>query len=140
MTIRRHITATIDEIDDSVDSRSPTSIPVQPASEALDTETGTPTDFPDLADDDNSETHPWRNHRPVRPTVGRTFPDLVVEFKNDYRAMGVFLTIVPMLIFVAKIDSVESLKYPLIGSITLNVIWFGLPSVVNAFRWLRKRR
>jgi hypothetical protein len=139
MTIRRRITTTIDEIDDSEDSQSPTNLPMPNiGSPASDLHAETLTDFPDSSDE-KSETHPSHDG-PFRPTtIGRTFADLAVEFKNDYRAMAILLTIVSVIIFVAKIDSIESFKYPLITATILNMIWFGSPVVAALLRRLKKR-
>ena len=138
MTIRRHITTTIDEIDDSEDSLSPTNLTIPNTGVSpSQAQVGTPIDFPD-SNEDKSETYPSHSSPVPQPTVGRTFPDLVVEFKNDYRAMAVLLTIIPFIIFVAKIDSIESLKYPLILSILLNLLWFVTPLFAALCRRFKK--
>jgi hypothetical protein len=139
MTIRRRITTTqIDEIDDSEDSQSPTNLPIRNIGHpASDLQNATLTDFPDSSDD-KSETHPSHSGSFRPPIIGRTFADLVVEFKNDYRAMAILLTIVPLIIFVGKIDSIESLKYPFIAAAILNLIWFGTSGVVALLRQLKK--
>lgn len=130
MPIKRHITTTIDEIDDSADSHSPTNLPM-PSTGRLrsDAHTGTATEFP--SDDGESEPPPSQGSRFSSPTVGRTVADLVVEFKNDYRFMAVILTVIPVVIFVAKVNSLESLQYPLVVSVILNAIWFGIPVLVS---------
>ncbi len=130
MPIRRHITTTIDEIDDSADSHSPTNLPTllagRPPSDA---QIETPTEF--LSDSGESETPPSQGSRFSLPTIGRTFADLVVEFKNDYRAMAVILTVIPVVIFVTKEISPESLRYALVVAVILNAIWFSIPALVS---------
>lgn len=130
MTVRRRITIAID---DSVDSHSPTPIHIQPDT-GLQSEddTGTRTDL-QVNPSEDAEEQPLRNQRgEVR--VGRTFADLVVEFKNDNRGMAIALTILPVALFVVKIDSVDSLKFPLIVAIVLNLVWFAGPSIVSLFQ------
>ncbi|MBI2852155.1 MAG: hypothetical protein HYX84_03515 [Chloroflexi bacterium] len=136
MPIRRHITTTIDEIDDSADSHSPTNLPTplvgKPSSDA---QIETPTEFP--RDSGESETPFSQGSRFSPPTIGRTFADLVVEFKNDHRAMAVILTVIPTVIFAAKVNSLESLQYPLAVAVILNVIWFGTPVLVTLLRKIK---
>lgn len=84
-----------------------------------------------------SEETTLPNNQPTAPiTTGRTFPDLISEFANNSRAMATTLIFVPFIIFVAKIDNIESLKYPVITGIILNTVWFGVPVITNLARWL----
>ena len=72
-------------------------------------------------------------------TFGRTFTDLLSEFANNPRAMATALMIVPFVIFAAKIDSIESIKYPVITGAIFNAMWFGVPIVIGLFRWILRQ-
>jgi hypothetical protein len=136
MAIRRRITTTTtDEIYDF-----PTNFPGQSTEHLLsEPKRGEPTDFHhNTGEDDKSGTRPAQNKSDTKPSIGHTFPDLVVEFKNDFRAMAVILTIIPFIIFVTKIDSIESFKYPLITAALLNLIWFGIPGTETFFKRIKK--
>ena len=125
MPIRRRITTTIDEIDDSVDRYSNTTFPTLPAEHLLsDADTGTSIGSPEAIDEEVYD------NRATQPAVGRTIADLIIEFKNDHRAMLVALTVISFLIFITKIDSVDSFKYPLLASLVFNFLWFGATVVV----------
>ena len=66
------------------------------------------------------------NLEPARITTGRTFGDILVEFKDDQRVMTILLVIVSFVIFVAKINSVENFAMPLALAFVLNIIWHGI--------------
>lgn len=140
MTIRRRITTTIDEIDDSVDRYSNTRFPTQPAEHLLsDVDAGTLIDSPETTNEEVFDSHSSYDRRTTQPTIGRTFPDLLIEIKNDYRAMAVALTVVSILIFVI-FTNIEPLIYPLLTAILLNIIWFGVPPLVTVLKGFRKKR
>jgi len=142
MTIRRRITTTIDEIDDSVDRQSHTSFPTQPTERLLsDVDTGTKISSDENINDEEIESHSaYDNKNIARPTVGHTIADLVIEFKNDYRAMAVTLTVIAFIIFITKIDSIDSFKYPLLAALTFNFIWFGGTILLGLSKWIKKKR
>jgi len=125
MPIRRRITTTIDEIDDSVDSHSNTRFPIQPAEHLPETDTGTSMGSPEPTDEEVPDRYSSYDNRITQPIVGRTIADLIIEFKNDHRAMVVALTVISFLIFITKIDSTESLKFPLLAAFVFNFLWFG---------------
>ena len=140
MPIRRRITTTIDEIDDSVDRHSNTSFPKQPVKNMLlDADTGTSIESPETTDEEIFDRDSLFYDRNIKPTVGRTFPDLLIEIKNDYRAMAVVFTVVSILIFVIFND-IEPIIYPLLTAILLNIIWFGVPPLVSVLKGFRKKR
>ena len=138
MTIRRRIT--IDEVEDSVDSRSRTGFPTQTAEPILsDVDKGTSIKYPEYSDEEASTSHTPSDTRTSKTMVGRTFPDLIIEIKNDYRAMAVTLTVVAILIFVI-FANIEPLIYPLLTAILLNIIWFGIPPLMTVIKGYKKKR
>lgn len=69
---------------------------------------------------------------------GKTFPDLIAGFINDPRAMGTVLFFLPFPFFVSKIDSIKSLKYPIVIGILLNLVWFMFPLIISGIEWSKK--
>jgi hypothetical protein len=51
-------------------------------------------------------------------SIGRTFPDLVVEYKNDARVMTTVLTIVPFVIYAPK--TLFEFMYPILAEVIFN--------------------
>lgn len=130
MAIRR---VTI-ELDDSEEKVRSTDIPESlklPKKENAIMEQATTVPDPDDTD---------ANDLPKTPlqvvTTGRTFSDLVAEFINDARAMATILMILPFLIFVTKINSLEYLKYPIVTGILFNSVWFGVPIIIKSLNYI----
>lgn len=123
------------ELDDSIDSDESTAPPSESKGQEF-TEakkyslTGTP------GHDYAEETTLPDNESAPPITTGRTFADLFSEFANNSRAMATTLTFIPFIIFVAKIDSIESIKYPVITGIILNSVYFGVPMLAGVSRWV----
>lgn len=107
MAIRRRTTTTVvDEIDDSVDRLSPTPFPPQLEGHLLsDAERGTPIGSPDPTDGEGLDSGLSHDSNTTPPTIGRTFSDLIIESKNDYRIMVVVITAVSFIIFMVTIPS-----------------------------------
>ena len=80
------------------------------------------------------ETDSPQSSRVSPITFGRTFSDLIVEFKNDSRAMSTVLTLVPFIVIVTKNLSIEALEYSAIVALVLNIVWFGYPLIARIFR------
>ena len=135
MPIRRHIT--IDEFDDSADTRSPTEPMIPVGKPLVDPQTQTQPAFP--SEDIETEFPPSYGTRYSGPNIGRTFPDLLVEFKNDPRAMVIILTIIPVIIFVIQEISLDSLIYALSLAVILNILWFGIPMLVSRSKKKKRR-
>ena len=148
MAIRRRTTTITDEIeiDDSVDRLSNTPFPTQPAEHLLsDAESGTLIGSPKTTNEEVFDSNPSHDSSITRPTIGRTFADLIMESKNDYRIMAVVLTVVAFLIFITKIDItkvdiIESFKYPFLFALLLNCIWFGATPFLNFLKWLKRKK
>lgn len=138
MAIRRRVTkVTIDEVNDSAEIGAFTNVPASLTGLAsLELYKGTPTDIPEAEDIEETDSPQDTFVSPV--TIGRTFPDLLVDFKNDTRAMATVLTFLPFIVFVTKIDSIGSLKYPIIAGVILNAVWFGVPLAVSFCRFLQR--
>ncbi|MFC2070476.1 hypothetical protein ACFLTB_04825 [Chloroflexota bacterium] len=138
MAIRRRITTTIDEIDDSLDRIPNTRIPEQTKEYLLsDTETATSIPSTESTAEEIHDSSSPDDIPKFGEVIGRTYPDLFVTFINDYRVISVLLIAISILIFITKIDinRLESLWYPFILSIIFHVIWFLLPRFV---RYLKK--
>ena len=123
------------ELDDSAENIGPTAIPpslTDSKSHLLkEIESTDVTEY-----DSNIETNTPLDAQTQHITIGRTFPDLIVEFMKNPSAMATILIFVPFIIFVAKIDCIESLKYPLLTGLILNLVWFGLPAVIKGLRYI----
>lgn len=126
------------EFDDSTDGQKATASPLvkaeQDYSESKKQELTSPGQYGYEEDTESSQ-----EVSAPQVTTGRTFPDLISEFVNNPRAMATTLMFVPFIIFVAKIDSLEALKYPVITGLILNFVWFGIPAINNIYRWLFKK-
>ncbi len=123
------------ELDDSAENIGPTGVPpslIGGKSRALKEMVSTDVTEYDTSIEANS---PQDVSTPL-VTTGRTFADLIIEFMNNPRAMATMLIFVPFIIFVAKIDSVQSLKYPVLTGIVLNMVWFGVPPITKAVRYI----
>jgi len=124
------------ELDDSDEKIRRTDIPESlkiPKKERASIEQATT--VPDPDDTDANE------HFKVPPqtiTTGRTFSDLVTEFINNPRAMATILMIIPFLIFVANINSIEYLKIPIITGIIFNLVWFGVPIFIKTINYIKR--
>ena len=146
MTIRRRTTTTVvDEIDDSVDRLSATPFPPQLEGHLLsDAERGTPIGSPDLTDGEGFDSGLSHDSNTTTPTIGRTFSDLIIESKNDYRIMVVAITVLSFIIFIFKLDitkmvSFEPFKYPILLAVLLNCLWFGAVPFVDLVKWLKRK-
>lgn len=132
MAIKR---VTIYEIDDSPDTNAATgSLNLPPEIDIAELKEKNITNLPDYAH--TEETEPPKDNIPHQSTVGRTFPDLIIEFVNNPKAMGTTLMIIPFFIFIMgdEINSFKELIYPLMMGIIFNVCWFGIPFL----RFLRR--
>jgi hypothetical protein len=87
-----------------------------------------------------SQKRPSNLRKHGRSTVGRTFADLVFEFKNDNRIMAVIFTIVAFVVFVNRIDDLNSFKFPLITSAILNCVWFGVSIQKALSKWFSSKK
>ena len=92
-----------------------------------------------IPDPDDTDANEHFKTPPQAITTGRTFSDLVTEFINDSRAMVTILMIIPFLIFVAKINSIEYLKFPIVTGIIFNLVWFGVPILIKTVNYITKR-
>lgn len=123
------------ELDDSVENIGPTGAPAsltEGKSTALKEISSTEvTEYNTSIEADSPQDVPT-----VSVTTGRTFPDLIIEFMNTPRAMATLLVFVPFIIFAAKIDSIESLKYPLLTGCILNLVWFLGPLIANVLKFI----
>jgi len=129
------------EIDDIADgpniTSAPSSITSREGEEAKKRElTSAPADDEEIIE---AEPPEQASVRPI--TIGRTFSDLVAEFKNDSRAMATILVILPFVVFIARIDAVKHISYiwyPVIASMILNAVWFGFPIVDHLFNRVKR--
>ena len=130
MAIRR-LTIELDDSDEKVRSTDiPESLKI-PKKENATVEQATT-----IPDPDDTDANDLSKTPPQVITTGRTFSDLVAEFINDPRAMATILMIIPFLIFVAKINSIEYLKYPIVTGILFNLVWFGVPIFIKTLNYI----
>ena len=92
-----------------------------------------------IPNSDDTDANEYFKIPPQTITTGRTFSDLVTEFINNTRAMATILMIIPFLIFVTNIKSIEYLKFPIITGIIFNLVWFGVPSLIKTINYITKR-
>ena len=121
MATKRQIIITLD---DTEDTNSPTAVPQSlAATKQAKPEESTPSGIPTYEEETES------TYRPSGKTtnIGRTFPDLISEFIGNPRAIAVILMFIPFPFFTSKIESIDSLKYPAIIGLLLNLIWFIFP-------------
>ncbi|MGA9365576.1 MAG: hypothetical protein WBW16_14525 [Bacteroidota bacterium] len=116
------------EIDDSPES-SPTTgamLEATPSAKAFTRNETTAVEHYD--DNDATKVDKLKSQK---TTTGRTFGDILVEFKDDPRFMTVFLVVVSFVVFINKLDSVSSFHLPLALSVLLNAIWHFAPLVIR---------
>jgi len=135
MSIRR---LTI-ELDDSVDRTSPTKVPdslIPSRQEKIDKDI-TPSSLPTHYEEEN-DTEEVIAYKAKQ--TGRTFPDLIAEFIDNPRAMSTILMFVPFIIFIPKIDSIISFKYPIFTGVLLNLVWFLVPPICKIASYIFKKK
>lgn len=127
MPIKRITKTTSVEIYDSSDKPGPTSLPKEivdqsDISRKIPTITGLPTYGEDIGIE-NPESSLERN--PLTPNIGRTFPDLIIEIKNDPILMATFLLFAPFIVFAFspkfEFKSLLDFKYPIFMGLILNI-------------------
>ncbi len=120
------------ELDDTIDSRSPTAVPpsLTPAKQTKPRD-NTTDGIPEYGEEGTG----LAQRSSGRTTnTGRTFPDLISEFIGNPRAMATILMFVPFPFFVSKIENIDSLKYPAIVGFLLNLVWFTVPLLAKRFK------
>ncbi len=128
------------ELDDSVDQTSPTNAPeslTPPKHEMGNEISTTPSGLPDY-NADEYEVNQRSSYG--KQETGRTFPDLIADFKDDPRAISTVLMFVPFIVFAPKIESITSLKYPIITGGILNFTWFVLPWIGRIIKRLFNKK
>ncbi len=130
MPIKRITKTTSVEIYDSSDQSGLTSLPKEVVEESdISRKTQTITGLPTYGEEigiENPDSSLERN--PLTPNIGRTFPDLIIEIKNDPSLMAIFLLFAPFIVlaFSPKFEfkSLLDFKYPLFMGIILNIFLF----------------
>ncbi len=123
MAIRRRITTTtIDEFDNS-----PTRIPGDKNHNIVsDEEKQTDINQDSYDDGDQEEFKASNSSHIFKTTVGRTFFDLIFEFKNDPRWMTIFIVGLVFFTYTMKLSNINDFdfKYPSIIAGVLLLFWF----------------
>jgi hypothetical protein len=133
MPIKRRITTTTEEFDDS-----PTLVPKNNL-DKQEANIETQTEFkPHYEDDDQYEKANSDNIHSTKITVGRTYADLLVEFKNDHRWMTLIIITAVFGFYTIKLNNINefNFKIPTIIAVILLSIWYGFSGI----SWLRKNR
>lgn len=111
------------ELDDAPDRGDQTSVPGSQGGTREQgfkvRHTGVPTES-----DAAETTSPNAGQAPPR-APGRTFSDLVAEFKNNPQVMATILIFAPFFVFAGSVKSIYDLLYPTITGVLLNIVWFG---------------
>lgn len=112
------------EIDDAMDKNPGTSVPPSliGGKEIMKKREETMTQSPNTEHTDTESTQTGG----ITRIHGRTWSDLIHESKNTPRDMATLFIIIPFVIFISKINSIESFKYPIALGVVLNIIWFGV--------------
>ena len=135
MPIKRIIKTTSVEIYDSSDKLGPTSLPKEVADQSeisrkIQTITGLPT-YGEEIGIENPESSTERI--PLTAPIGRTFPDLIIEFKNDPFLMATFLLFAPFIVLAFsprfEFKSLFDFKYPLFMGIILIIFYFSINKI-----------
>lgn len=141
MAITRRITTTVDEFDNSTGFAQSTDIPpsLKPL-DSSDTDKAIPTNMP--SNEIPEGTPSTSAKRGGQTTIGRTYPDLVIEFINNQPAIATLLAILSFIIYIPKIDinNIAWLKFPAITAAILNILYFGVAFLISRFRQRRQRR
>lgn len=125
------------EIDDSPGEAAPTDFPESlRAIQQADYQPRQLTGSPAVNDTEDTQQREWPPESPVRH--GRTYSDLVAEFQHSPRAMATVLTIVGFVPFVMRLQKFEDIIMPLTISAILNAVWFGVPFLIMAYKWVAK--
>lgn len=125
------------ELDDIVDLKGSTTVPAALTSkQEFSLERKQPTGI--AAYEKTEETETLNLSEKLSPTTGRTFPDLIIEFKNSPRAMATILMFVPVILFVTKVKSFVDLTYPAAVGIGLNLVWFSVPLISRLVNRLKR--
>lgn len=125
------------QIDDIVDQQKPTADPLTLAqNKKIENIKESPTEVTSYEQkEENLSNSPdiiLANHQ------GKTYPDLIASFINKPQAIGTVLFFLPFPFFVSKIDSIQSLRYPFIVGILLNLVWFVFPLIISGIEWIKK--
>jgi hypothetical protein len=119
------------ELDDSTDLNPTTGATIQNLSPDKDFLSNQTKSLEAYKDSEISKSDKIDN---LKPLIGRTIPDLVLEFKNDNRLMTLLITVISFLIFVTKLDSINNFQYPIVLSIILNFLWYTIPFIEKLFK------
>lgn len=119
------------ELDDSTDLNPTTGATIQNLSPDKDFLSNQTKSIEAYKDSEISKSDKIDN---LKPLIGRTIPDLILEFKNDNRLMTLLITVVSFLIFVTKLDSINNFQYPVVLSIILNFLWYTIPFIEKLFK------
>jgi hypothetical protein len=128
MTIRRKHITVYEEIDEGTSTKFP--IPAD----------NEENDEPDIEEstnipDSDKIVDKGSNISKTSSALGRTFPDLIIEFINNIKVMTVILLFIPFPFFVSKINTYEDMKYPLLIGLGLNIVWY----FITFINWLIKK-
>lgn len=119
------------ELDDSTDLNPTTGATIQNLSPDKDFLSNQTKSLEAYKDSEISKSDKIDN---LKPLIGRTIPDLIVEFKNDNRLMTLLITVLSFLIFVTKLDSINNFQYPIVLSLILNFLWYTIPFIEKLFK------
>ena len=134
MPIKR-ITTTSVEIYDSLDKPGPTSFPQEVSDQGeFSRKTQTITGLPTYGEEIGIENPDSSAEKiSLTPSIGRTFPDLIIEFKNDPTLMATLLLFAPFIVlaFSPKFEfkSLLDFKYPLLMGIILIIFYFSINKI-----------
>ena len=119
------------ELDDSTDLSPTTGATIEKLAADKEFLTNQTKSLEEYKESESSKSDKIEN---IKPLIGRTIPDLIVEFKNDNRLMTSLITVMSFLIFVTKLDSLSNFQYPLVLSLILNVLWYSIPFIEKLFK------
>jgi hypothetical protein len=111
------------ELDDALDVSRTTTYPTAGRAEDFtEAKKQNITSAAGYADEENAASTPEPS--PPKPTVGRTFSDLIASSVDDARVMATLLMLIPFAIFATKIEKLSDLCIPAVVGVILNFVWF----------------
>jgi hypothetical protein len=92
------------------------------------------TDVPSRQGDygeDDIETGPGYSSRSRQPTVGRTWPDMLITFSKEPQLMPVVSLFVSFALCIGRIHKFGDIWLPVLISILMDSVWFGVKAISN---------
>lgn len=116
------------ELDDASDNKQSTSLPASLVKEKDVSIENHPTGTPEQQNDYHTPElmDEGFHYTQLSDKIGKTPSDLVFHFINRHEFMATILTFLAFVIFAAKIQKLADLWLPVLASVIMNIVWFGV--------------